>query len=165
MIINSLMLTIIFAFLVFASSDVYAFSFNKNLTSREQFSDAQLLADGTKYRYLKIISKADSQDANYSISYVTCNHISKINTITPMGTSPVEYKGTRTYVTYILPRIGMSCPTDADYCFGAGKNDNSTTLIQGNECDGKWCSIYGVRVKNNKYFKSYNITVEYNFGL
>lgn len=38
--INSLMLTIIFAFFAFASSDVYAFSFNKNLTSREQFSDA-----------------------------------------------------------------------------------------------------------------------------
>ena len=67
------------------------------------------------------------------------------------------------YIIYILPRSGMSCPSDANYCFGAGSDYSSSTVIQGNECRGGMCSMYGIRVNNRKIFTGYNVNVKYEF--
>lgn len=154
--------------LIFISSflfitPVHAYGFNAQLDPNSQASDGQLIEGYIYYRYMRVVTQADSADANYSISFVGSKYVSGINLTTAIGTMNVKCTGTKQYITYILPRVGMACPSDATYCFGAGKNDLSTTLIQGNECNGDWCNIYGVRIKNNKLFKSYNVDVTYEF--
>ncbi len=155
-------------FLIFISifsfvTPVHAYGFNAELTPKSQASNGQLLEGYIYYRYMRVVTQANSTNANYSISFVGSQNVSGINFNDPIGTLNVKCTGTKQYITYILPRVGMACPSDATYCFGAGKNDNSTTLIQGNECNNGWCNLYGVRIKNNKLFESYNVNVTYEF--
>ena len=142
---------------------VHAYSFSAHLSPKAQVSNGFQFEGYDYYRYMRVVTQADSSDSNYSISFVGSKNVSGLNLTPAIGTLNVKCTGTKQYVVYILPRVGMSCPLDATYCFGAGKNDNSTTLIQGNECDGGWCNLYGVRIKNNKLYKDYNINVTYEF--
>ena len=124
-------------------------------------SDAQ--QSGDYFKYVKVTVKAKSSSAKYTVSLIGTSPISGANSVSPINTSTMNFTGDSTYIIYILPRSGMSCPSGASYCFGAGSNTSGTTVIQGNECSGSMCSLYGVRVNNKKLLTGYNIDITYEF--
>lgn len=158
---NILLLIGIVCILTFAT-DVKAYSFSGTIGALGKISDAQQFG-GIYYKYIRMTVKADSSDAKYTVSYIgTNNSASSFNLVNPINTSGISFTGSSQKIIYILPRVGMGCPSDANYCFGAGTNSNGTTVIQGNECNGSMCQVYGVRV-NNKKLSSYNVNVTYDF--
>ena len=158
---NLLKILLIVVIIIVPNAKAQLYSFNQNVPAFGKVSNAQQF--GAYYKYVKVIVNANSSSASYSLSFIGTSSISKVNSVSPLATSAKNFTGTNTYTIYILPRSGMSCPSDASYCFGAGSDYSSSTVIQGNECDGKMCSLYGVRINNKKVFTSYDINVRYEF--
>ena len=141
--------------------------------SAEQYSFEELVpglgsasrADqfGGYYRYARVEVFASDDNASYTVSLIGVENISQVGAVSPISTSVKKFTGSNRYIIYILPRSGMSCPSDANYCFGAGSDYSSSTVIQGNECRGGMCSMYGIRVNNRKIFTGYNVNVKYEF--
>lgn len=160
---RKILLIVLVSFLVFSQS-VKAEQFthnNQSLSANSKISFAE--AWGDTYKYVRVKVKAKSSSASYTVSLIGTESISKVNSVSALNTSPKKFSGTTQYIVYILPRSGMSCPSDASYCFGAGSDYSRTTVIQGNECNGKMCSLYGIRINNKKLFNTYNVDVNYEF--
>lgn len=153
-------LTICLLFCESAKAETFTHN-SQSLSANSKVSFAE--AFGDNYKYVKVKVKAKSSSASYTVSLIGTNSISKVNSVDALNTSSKKFTGTTQYVIYILPRSGMSCPSDASYCFGAGSNYSGTTVIQGNECSGSMCSLYGIRVNNKKLLTSYNIDLSYEF--
>lgn len=138
---------------VFASANTYT----KSLTSKGMTGALDYF--GSKYKYAKVTIKPDNSKALYTVSLIGTDYVSKLYSVSPIGTS-IEFSGSSSRTIYILPRSGMGCP--GGYCFGVGSNYSATTMIQGNECNGEMCSLYGIRIKNKKNL-TYNVTYSYEF--
>jgi len=143
-------------------TDVKAESFSGYLAGKNKISNGKSLGT-TNSRYLKMTVQADSKDASYTVSLVGANSYSSINMVSPINTSVRKFTGKKKYTIYILPHSGMGCPSDADHCFGAGASLINTEIIQGNECNGNRCQLYGVRINNKKIIAGYNVNVSYDF--
>lgn len=118
---------------------------------------------GDYYKYIKI-EFTPKKDAKFYVSLIGASNVSSLGHADALNPSiELSADAGSTKVIYILPRSGMSCPAGADYCFGTGTNYSKTTVVQGNECNGKMCNIYGIRIKNKRLFTSYDFTMKYEF--
>ena len=118
---------------------------------------------GDYYKYVRIEFTPDS-DAKFYVSLIGSNTVAGLGSVKAINPSiELSAKKDTTKIIYILPRSGMACPSDANYCFGTGTNYTKTTVVQGDECSGSMCSIYGIRIKNKKLLTSYGFTLKYEF--
>lgn len=152
---------IIAVFIMTPIANAQQTSFNSMLISNGNLSNVTPL--GTeKYKYVVVTAKASSNDALYTVSFIGSNSTTGSAHVYAISTSVKKFSGKKKYNIYILPKSGMRCPSQADYCFGAGAITTGTTVIQGNECNNNFCPAYGVRI-NNKKSINYNISVTYEF--
>jgi len=124
-------------------------------------SNADLIGDYYKYVRIELNVNIDSK---FSVTMIGANNVSGLGGASAINYSPkLSISKNKTFILYILPRNGMSCPSDANYCFGSGSDLTKNTVVQGNECDGKMCSVYGVRLHNENKLKSFNYNMKYEF--
>lgn len=151
--------------IMFIGSNVYAVgeTVTGKLGAGGSYSTSNKNLLGDYYKYIRIEFTPD-KDAKYYVSLIGANSVSGLGSASPINPSiELSAKAGQTRIIYILPRSGMGCPKDANYCFGTGTSMSKTTVVQGDECNGHLCNIYGLRIKNKRTFTSYGFTMKYEF--
>ncbi len=150
---------------IFTNTNIYAaqYTVNGTLGAGGSYSTTSNIL-GDYYKYIKIVI-TPKKDAKYTVSLIGASSVSNLGKAKALNPSiEISTKANQSKTIYIIPRSGMSCPNDSgSYCFGTGTNLSGKTVIQGNECDGKMCPVYGIRVKNKRTFTSYDFKMTFEF--
>ena len=143
----SIMLFALFLTIIMTNDNVNALSFSETISGNScKYIDVDFINTSSPFKYSKVVINSASK--KYTISFfgrMTATNYSVIGTSKTLSL---------TGNIYILPRSGMACPPDRQYCFGVGQSLTYTRIANNTDCTSagvsSFCNIYGIRICNKE---------------